>query len=384
MYPRFLVRLWLAVLGPSGHRRLRVSQSLLAAATYLAFAAVQHIEVMLGLVDAQESAWLTAFYLLGALAFYVVIRSGLSERLGDPALSLPQMGFGVLTVVGSYAITGPARGAVMTLLVLVLVYGMFALRGPQARGLAVCACALLSLAMWWKTSTDPVRYPPAVEAVHFVFALIVLSVVAMLVTRMSLLRSRLREQKASLEKALMQIRLLATQDELTGLSNRRHMNELMVIEKSRQARSGQAMSVVMIDIDLFKRINDTYGHHGGDLVLKTFAQVIRRGLRAVDVLGRWGGEEFLLLLPDTPLSEAELCVERMRTNLARLGADAIAPGLRVTFSAGISLCPPDTPLEAAIDRADQAMYRAKTQGRNCTVLDVVQGTVPEVAEPNAA
>ena len=128
------------------------------------------------------------------------------------------------------------------------------------------------------------------------------------------------------------------------------------------------MSVALLDIDFFKRINDTYGHSGGDLVLKTFAQLTRDSLRSTDVMGRWGGEEFLLMLPDTSAADAAQCVERMRSQLARLSADAIAPGLRVTFSAGVAEVGGVDELETAIEHADQAMYRAKVQGRNCTVV----------------
>ena len=364
--PRFR-SVWL---GPStGAQRLRASQSLLAVLVYAVFAAVQHAEVLAGLVDPTASLWLTAFFMTGSLGFYAVIRSGLNERLGaDPSLTLPQMVLGVLATVGSYLITGPARGAVMSLMVLILVFGMFALRPRQARWLSVFACALLALAMVWKGATDPAHYPPAVEAVHLLFAIIILAAVGTLTARMAAIRARMRAQKADLQHALEQIRLLATRDELTGLSNRRHMNELMAIEKARQRRTGQPMSVALLDIDFFKRINDTYGHTGGDLVLKTFAQLTRDSLRTTDVMGRWGGEEFLLMLPDTTATDAAACVERMRKQLARLSADAIAPGLRVTFSAGVADVTSTDELETAIERADQAMYRAKVQGRNCTVV----------------
>jgi diguanylate cyclase (GGDEF)-like protein len=127
------------------------------------------------------------------------------------------------------------------------------------------------------------------------------------------------------------------------------------------------MCLVLLDIDLFKRINDTHGHQAGDIVLRRFAAAGRATLRASDVLARWGGEEFLLMLPDTTPTQAIACVERIRRSVAQLAFDDIAPGLTVTFSAGLSLCTGENQLEAAIEGADQAMYRAKTQGRNCTV-----------------
>jgi len=313
--------------------------------------------------------YLTAFCLIGSLALHVAIRSGFNERLGcDPLLVLPQMVLAVLSAVGWYAVAGPVRGAAMSVLVLVLAFGMFALPLRQARHLALFACALLSATMAWKVATDPLRYPARVETVHLLCMLIILASVGALAARIALIFDRLRGQRSDLEHRLEKICLSASRDELTGLSNRRHMRELMVAEQARQRRTGQPMSVAVLDLDGFKRINDTYGHGGGDLVLKSFAQLTRDTLRTSDVMGRWGGEAFVLMLPDTTGEDAVACVERMRTRLARLSADAIAPGLRVTFSAGVADVQSAEALDVAIERADQAMHRAKVQGRNCTVM----------------
>lgn len=184
---------------------------------------------------------------------------------------------------------------------------------------------------------------------------------------MGFLRQRLRQQKQDLEASLEQIRLLATQDELTGLVNRRHMSTLLNTEQARQLRTGKAMTLVLIDLDLFKRINDEHGHQAGDTVLRTFAQAVTPQLRGTDVLARWGGEEFLLMLPETGAAEAWQCVERMREGLAQVSFEAVAPGLRQTFSAGLAVCQPGESIETVIELADQAMYRAKQAGRNCTV-----------------
>jgi len=368
MDPQAWPRLTALVLGPPGRRRARVSLALLAPVVYVVFAGVQHAEVLLSLVDRQESNLLTLFNLAGTFVFYLLIRSGASEAWRDPALTVPQMAWGVLSMVGSYAITGPARGAVMSILVLILVFGMFALRPAQARGLAFLAFGLLSAVMLWKSRTDPARYPPVVEAMHFVFGVIVLISVSALSVRMGRMRSRLQAQKAELQQALEQIQLLATQDELTGLCNRRHMATLLAQEHARRERSGAPLCLVLMDLDLFKRINDTHGHHAGDAVLRRFAAAGRQALRATDVLARWGGEEFLLMLPGVPAEQALSCVDRIRARLGAESFDDIAPGLGVTFSAGLSMFAPGESLEAAIERADQAMYRAKTGGRNRTVV----------------
>ena len=362
-------RLLNLVLGPPGRQRLRVLMVLQTVAIYGAFAAVQQAQVMLGFIDPQASAWLMAYTFLGSLVFYVLIRSGWSERIpSDPALMSWQNAHSVVAILWVYAITGPARGPVVGALMLVLTYGMFGLPVRQARLLAVFSILGLAAVMAWKCQTDPLRYPPLVEAVHLALAAIVLLGMSVLSVRMGSLREHVRAQKLELAASLEHIRLLATQDELTGLVNRRHMLALLKAEQARLQRTKQPLSLAMLDLDHFKRVNDTNGHHAGDAVLKGFADSARSALRGSDVLSRWGGEEFLLMLPDTGEDEAERCMERMRQGLAQLTFTSVAPDLQITFSAGLSVCRAGETLKAVIERADGAMYRAKAQGRNCTVL----------------
>ncbi len=359
-----------AVLGPPGRQRVRASQSLLALVAYALFAVLLLGWVYLHLVDRRASLWLMATYLSGALAFYAVIRSGFNQRFtSDPSLTLAQTGFGMLISAGAYAISGAQRGAVMTFSVLMLVFAMFSLRPGQLRALAGFAFALLGTVMVWKGATDPARYPPIVEAAHLISTGVVLAFVSVLAGRMGTMRLRLKQQKLDLQLALARISELATRDELTGLINRRHMTALVQAEQARQRRAGSVMAIALIDIDLFKRINDSHGHRAGDSVLKTFADTAREALRTTDVLARWGGEEFLLMLPATSPEQALHSIERLREAVAGARFDAAAAGLNVTFSAGLSACEGEAPIEACIERADQAMYRAKTQGRNCTVLN---------------
>ncbi len=359
-----------AVLGPHGDQRVRVSQTLLALAAYALYAVMLLAGVYLGVSDPRAYLWLVATYLSGALAFYGVIRSGFNQRFrSDPSLTLAQTGFGMLISAGAYATSGAHRGAVMTLSTLIMVFAMFSLRPGQLRALAGFAFVLLAAVMVWKGATDPDRYPPIVEAAHLVSTGIVLAFVSVLAGRMGTMRLRLKRQKLDLQQALERISELATRDELTGLVNRRHMTALVQAERARQRRAGSAMAIALIDIDLFKRINDSHGHRAGDSVLKTFADTARQALRTTDVLARWGGEEFLLMLPATSPEQALHSIERLREAVAGARFDAAAAGLSVTFSAGLSACEGEGPIETCIEHADQAMYRAKTRGRNCTVLN---------------
>lgn len=353
------------LLGPPGRQRVRASQSLLALVVYLVFAVVQHAEVMLGLIDGAASNALTVFNLCGGFTFYLAIRAGLNERFtADPSLTLPQSAFAMVGIAWSYAITGPARGAVMIIMMLVILFGLFALSARQARALALWGFGLLAGAMLWKSQTDPLRYDPRVELVHLLFAAIVMISVSVLAIRLGALRSRLSRQKKDLEIALERIQTLATRDELTGLLNRRAMVELLAREHPRIERGQGPLSLALIDIDWFKRINDTHGHQTGDAVLRRFAELLQARLRAADALARWGGEEFLLLMPGTGRDAAQAVLERLRASVIDGGFEQVAPGLRVSFSAGVVQCGDGESRDQALERADAGLYRAKQQGRD--------------------
>ena len=180
--------------------------------------------------------------------------------------------------------------------------------------------------------------------------------------RSSTERQRLR---SLVDEKTRELRDLATRDELTRVHNRRHMSELLEHHRDQHARSGSPMCVALLDIDLFKSINDRYGHAAGDAVLVRFATVVGRTLRLVDQLARWGGEEFLVVLPQTSLDQAELALNRIRETLAKVDFTDLGPDLRVTFSGGLVRLGPDEAISAAVERADQAMYRAKATGRDC-------------------
>ena len=190
-----------------------------------------------------------------------------------------------------------------------------------------------------------------------------------LTTRVQSTREHLRRQKAELAQALEQIRQLATHDDLTGLLNRRAMLDRMQLEQRRSLRSGSPLLIAQLDIDHFKAVNDTHGHAAGDLVLQSFADTVRRNVRDTDVLARWGGEEFVLLLCDTPASDAVTLMERLRQAVQAMQVPVAQGGqpITVTVSIGLARHTPADPLAGTLERADQALYAAKAGGRNRVV-----------------
>jgi diguanylate cyclase (GGDEF)-like protein len=170
---------------------------------------------------------------------------------------------------------------------------------------------------------------------------------------------RLRQSRDQMER-------MASTDALTGLLLRRSFLERFQAEVGRAQRENSPLSIAILDLDHFKRVNDTYGHPVGDLVLKVFAQTLRDQLRGSDIAGRWGGEEFVVLLPDTPVDAAVGVLERVRLAIAEKTFPAPADNLRVTMSAGVVLFNGSiTDPEAIVGMADTALYTAKESGRNC-------------------
>ena len=159
----------------------------------------------------------------------------------------------------------------------------------------------------------------------------------------------------------------ARRDALTGAYNRRHLGEQLDYQIAAFQRNQQPFSVVLVDIDHFKRINDSHGHDVGDVVLKGATQALLLALREVDVFGRWGGEEFLCILPQTGAEAAMGCAERLRQCLKAANFDATSQGLRVSASFGVATAQDGDGVDDIVKRCDLALYRAKSEGRDRVV-----------------
>jgi diguanylate cyclase len=345
-------------------QRVRLRRTLLASGVYLLAALWQWWSAEIGLSQPRQAHALMLCLVPGMLGFYLLIRSGWNRHLADPALTGPQMVNAILILAAAYAVNPPVRGMLLMVAALVLMFGAFTLSPRASRLLGWFAVAMLGLVMLAMAGQAPEVFDPGIERTHFAFVVVVLPVIAVLAGDLSTLRTRLKEQKAELQDALARIHRLATRDDLTGLVNRRHMEELAALEQRRALRSGSLPCLCLLDIDHFKRVNDQHGHAAGDEVLRLFAQHAQAAMRETDVLARWGGEEFLVLLPETRPDEAHTGFERFRRLLAQDDAWGDKPHLRVSFSAGLTAWRPGEPLRDALARADRALYEAKASGRD--------------------
>jgi diguanylate cyclase (GGDEF)-like protein len=156
----------------------------------------------------------------------------------------------------------------------------------------------------------------------------------------------------------------AYMDALTGLYSRKHFFELAAIEIERAQRLNQPVYAAMLDLDFFKKVNDTYGHAAGDMVLKTAAEVIQKSIRTYDLLGRYGGEEFVILFTNLVASELHFPSERIRENMEHNVTNYEGQEIKITCSIGMARFLEDDTLEATLKKADAALYAAKRAGRN--------------------
>ena len=169
-------------------------------------------------------------------------------------------------------------------------------------------------------------------------------------------------------KSERKLRELATREALTGLSNRRHLMDLALPEIARARHASETLSLVLADIDDFKQINDGHGHEAGDLVLTRASRLFREACRTQDIIARWGGEEFLFLLPNTEPDDAVDFAERVRAGIADMLIDHAGETIAFTLSMGVAILATGEDLDDAIGRADNALYRSKTDGRNRVTL----------------
>lgn len=361
-------RLFPCILSRDPYRRVRVGMALLALLLMSSSALVMlflHHPSANHHLDAVR--WWAALSVGGLAVITLLIRTGWSERLRDPSLTLVQMAWTITSGAVAYVLAGEGRGVVPPVLAMILFFGALGLSPRQVVGIGLYAMAAFSVAV----VVSPRFYGTTFDVMDGAYAAMILIVLAgcMVVNlRVQQMRQRLDRQREALAEALAENRALAMRDELTGLYNRRAMVELIQLECRRRRRGQGTLLFAMIDVDHFKRVNDHHGHAMGDHVLRVFADALRANVRETDVLARWGGDEFLLLLSDIEPRSAQTLLERTREAIAALPVPNAPPGLRLSMSAGLALHLPHSSPQETLERADQALYAAKDQGRNRVAL----------------
>ena len=331
------------------------------------------IAVVLSLFSIADMYWLVAMDLAspglvtvwalvlggGFLAFFGVIRSGRNLAFDEPSLTVQQMVFAIVCGAAGYAIAGPGRGGAFPILMVVFMFGMYALTAGQILRVGLFAVAVFGATMAVMSRVDPATYRPAVESSHFIMIAIMVPAVALMTARMSRMRERLRRQKRELAAALARIQDLATRDELTGLINRRHMVELMEQERQRGVRSGRTFCIALLCLDTHTDLTGSQGEATGDRLLAAFAHEAQSVLRISDLLSRWNGGQFLLMLSDTRAPLARLSLERLGERVQQLPVEPNAPRVDTGFVVGVTEHHAGESVAQTIERAERAMQTAR-------------------------
>ena len=341
-------------------QRIRRKQALMGAMVYISalipLAYINH----LGMVDLSTDGKI--FGVLAAIAtcavFYLLIRFNLNLHLDEPSMTYSQvMAASMWSLIIAWNVAQEARLLPVVWLLLAFLFGVYTLRTRQY--LVLSAFVLLGyLALvgyeYLKSSGGRVF---EIELMHWIILATGLLWMSLVGGYVSMLRQRLAERKHELAQ-------MAYVDPLTRLYNRRYVMEVLEREVARARRgNAAALSVAIIDIDDFKKLNDSHGHISGDKFLRHIAELLREELRLTDTAGRYGGEEFVVAMPDTDEASAVVAIERFRRRVA-IEEKWPVSGSRVTVSAGVAELQQDQKLEMLLREADAALYAAKEAGRN--------------------
>jgi len=358
-----------SLLGSDPQLRKTLKRTLQGSLIYLAINVWRIGGWMLGATPGNVLVYLFLYELLGVSLFVGLQRSGLSKRFADPAMTLPQILFALSSATISYALIEVSRGATLQITCVILAFGIYHLSPKQIFLSGLLAVSMLVVTLLVLDRIHSQHFDIGKQALNIALATVVLPLLTYIGQQASILRRRQIKQGKDLAQALQLLEELAMRDSLTGLLNRRSMLNLLDAELKRSQRVGQRFCVAMIDIDFFKRVNDSFGHQAGDAVLAGFASDATQSLRETDVVARWGGEEFLLFLPCTTLGYARAPLLRLSQRLVLHDwAGALPDDEEITASVGIAEYEPGETLEALIARADKALYAAKSNGRNCIAV----------------
>ncbi|MGH8369818.1 MAG: GGDEF domain-containing protein, partial [Gammaproteobacteria bacterium] len=299
----------------------------------------------------------------------------LNLRWSDPSLTLPQMLLATVWVMILVALAPRVRGILLLLYVVIFLFGIFRLRRSQYLWLTAFALVGYGTIVLREIGTRISTEPLSLELLQFAVLIVTLIWLAFFGSYVGQLRDTVARRNRELREALTRNRELAIRDDLTGVFNRRHILEILEQERARALRTGRGFGLCLMDIDHFKDINDRYGHLAGDEILREFAYRVAGEIRELDrmgrdgkseqeTFGRYGGEEFLLVLPETDAEGTRICGERIRTRIGIEHFKSGAAEANITVSIGITIYHPDENIRETLARADQALYRAKHDGRN--------------------
>jgi diguanylate cyclase (GGDEF)-like protein len=343
---------------------LRIRRFFLAVAAYALCASLAYVSYLSNFTEWEAIAGFLIIIPIINIILYIIFRTGLNLKMADPSLTSVQIFVAILVTMYGMYFANEARGVLLLIYIIILMFGIFRLNTRSF--LYVSVFTLLTyggdIALLHLYRPQGINFN--IEYLQWIVLALVLMAFSIIGGYISSLRQNLSINRAELKKSVALIREMAIRDELTGVYNRRHVMELLDYEKNRSSRGGGIFCLAMLDIDHFKNVNDIHGHQAGDAVLRTVATMINKTLRNTEFCGRYGGEEFLIVLTQTDIKGALIGAERVRTNIEKTLFPDLGSDFKVTVSIGLSEYQTREDVDKIISRADEALYRAKKCGRN--------------------
>lgn len=357
--------------GDSKGQRYATKRLMLTWPCYALADLILGLAAVFGYMEVWKAGIQIGYHVLGMAVFYSLLRSGRFEHHPEPTLAYPQMLFGCSAVILSYSLEHAASASALQLLPLILIFDLQRLSMRQVLtavlGTPAILCAVLGVT--WLLAPESIQGRR--ELLDLLATCILLPALGLIAKDVRDLRQRQLDQRIELQRTLKQLQELSIHDSLTTLYNRQHMLGLLDNELKRQKRNGRPFSLALLDIDQFKHINDRFGHATGDKVLTEFAKLANECIGAADTLARWGGEEFLLLMPEHDPHEALQTLIRVRQAVNEFDWGSLKEGLSVSFSAGITEQRAKDELKDTLERADRGLRQANQKGKG--ELVVVEG-----------
>lgn len=333
----------------------------MSVASYWMAAAMVALGAALNIIEWRYVGHFVLIFMMINTGLYLFFRSGLNLCFADASITAPQILLSLIPFLYAmyYSNTALGRIAILMTSFVSLLYGILDL--SQRRFLMVTSVYFTGyfglFALLSSQNPGLIQVPGE---------WMILAAMALLMLQMGLIGGYISQLRNNLRRKNLQISEMATRDELTGSYNRRHLVAVLETEYARMARNGDIFSICLMDIDHFKKVNDKHGHPAGDEVLRRIVEQILHDIRDIDTFGRHGGEEFLLIMPQTPAHDIQAVADRLRTSIEQLQFTSNrGPRFSITVSMGVAETDETTPSYAdLLYRADEALYQAKRSGRN--------------------
>ncbi|MFJ2988079.1 GGDEF domain-containing protein [Collimonas sp. NPDC087041] len=301
--------------------------------------------------------------------FYLLIRSGVNRRYKYPSMMFPQM-VTALLMQTAFMIMAPHVGYLF-LINFFIIYGFGVLGLSTFWYVVSWLIGSLALVLAFSVTGSHLSFPVATNFSQLLVCLsfiLTLGRCIYLANMLSRMQRKMTEKNQQLVQAMKRVQELATRDELTNIENRRSLMEILAVEQKRFQRGGTPFCIAILDLDGFKSVNDNFGHAAGDMVLKTFVEIVRNEMRLSDHFARYGGDEFVLVLTGTTVGEGVTALDRICAETEAYDWSKFGQGIVLTASIGITDFRPGETIDAAFQRADMALYAAKSAGRNRVMI----------------